>query len=156
MSKTINPDKMSKFDRQYLADRGIDPDNYEANFTLDDYGNVVPREEEEAEDAVRNQAAPDAFGLQPLANPDESDEEDEDPPGGSRNSSASEDTDGDSEDYSTWDGKRLQAEIASRNEGRDEDSQIVPEGTGKEGRLRKSDLVSALHADDANNAGDDE
>jgi hypothetical protein len=123
VSKTINPNKMSKFDRQYLVDRGIDPDEYAEKYELNDYGELVPREDGPS-DGELNQADVD---------------EPED------------------ESYSTWDAKELQAEIAKRNEGRDEENQIAPEGTGKDGRLRKADLVAALEADDEANAdGDDE
>lgn len=45
MSKVVNPDKMSRFDRQYLADRGIDPDEYAEQHVLDESGRVVARDE---------------------------------------------------------------------------------------------------------------
>lgn len=50
--------------------------------------------------------------------------------------------------YEEWDKADLEAEVARRNEGRDEDDQIVPEGTGKSGGVVKADLVTALEADD--------
>lgn len=56
--------------------------------------------------------------------------------------------------YEEWEVPALQREIAERNADRDEDSQIVPDGTGKDGRLKKSDLVRALDADDEATSGD--
>lgn len=54
MSRIVDPENMSSFDRQYLQDRNIDPDEYAERFVLDeDEETVVPRlesvEEDEAE-----------------------------------------------------------------------------------------------------------
>lgn len=45
-------------------------------------------------------------------------------------------------DYNDWTVARLKEEIANRNEDRDEEDHIVPEGSNK------PDLVAALEADD--------
>lgn len=50
--------------------------------------------------------------------------------------------------YSEWLKADLEAEVASRNEGRDEDDAIEVEGSGN-----KPDLIAALEADDAANSG---
>lgn len=50
-------------------------------------------------------------------------------------------------DYNDWTVARLKEEINRRNEDRDEDDEIVPDGTNK------PDLVAALEADDE---GDEE
>lgn len=57
MSKVVNPDRMSKFDRQYLQDRGIDPDEYAEKFTFVD-GQVVPRDEVEADEVEADEIPP--------------------------------------------------------------------------------------------------
>lgn len=50
--------------------------------------------------------------------------------------------------YDSWTSKQLMAEIDNRNKSRDEDSQIVVEGTGKGGKTLKADVVKALEDDD--------
>ena len=50
MSKTVDPKNMSKFDRRYLQDRGIDPDEYAARFVL------VDEDEDELETADGQEA----------------------------------------------------------------------------------------------------
>lgn len=128
MSKQINPEKMSKFDRQYLSDRGFDPDEWAARQLATD-ADEPDEIEDDSEAGILTDGTNDSrAGRLP--------------------------TDADV-DYSTWDAKALKNEIDRRNEGRDEDSQIVPEGTGQEGRLRKGDLVSALQADDDADGDDD-
>lgn len=49
MSRTVDPENMSKFDRQYLQDRNIDPDEYAQKFVLDEDDVVVPRLEDDEE-----------------------------------------------------------------------------------------------------------
>jgi hypothetical protein len=46
----------------------------------------------------------------------------------------------------------LQALVDDRNADRDDDDVITVEGTGKDGKVVKTDLVAALEADDAANA----
>lgn len=50
--------------------------------------------------------------------------------------------------YDSWTAKQLMAEIDNRNKSRDENTQIVVEGTGKGGKTLKSDAVKALQDDD--------
>lgn len=120
MSKTVDPKNMTKFDRQYLKDRGIDPDEYAARFALTDDDEAEEVEPAEGQEPGRLNQDPDAAAP----------------------------------DYADWDVADLKREITQRNETRDEDGKIVPEGTGTDGRLRKSDLVAALEADDALDADD--
>lgn len=147
MSRQIEPGKrLSKFERQYLRDRDIDPDEFEQSEPVDevetdDEGGILS----DGTNVARAGQLPTDLGHPPKPSSET------DPARAQGGDSALDD-----EGYSDWDAKALKAEIARRNEDRDEDSQIVPEGSGTEGRLRKGDLVAALEADDAANAGDDE
>lgn len=53
------------------------------------------------------------------------------------------------EDYTAWKVTDLEAEVTDRNKEREDDALIQVEGTGKDGKVLKTDLVSALVADDA-------
>lgn len=48
----------------------------------------------------------------------------------------------------------LEKVVQARNEDYEDDEQIVVEGTGKDGKVTKADLVSALEQDDRELAGD--
>lgn len=105
MSKVVDPENMSKFDRRYLQDRGIDPDEYAARFRLveepdddeEDDGPVLVEQPQEGQEPGRlNQA-----------------EDTDIPP------------------YEEWNVKALRNEIKNRNETRDEDSKIEPASSNK-------------------------
>lgn len=58
------------------------------------------------------------------------------------------------DDYDSWKVNELEAEVAARNdlaEKRDEVSPVVVEGTGKDGAVRKADLVKGLRLWDQEN-----
>lgn len=52
-------------------------------------------------------------------------------------------------DWGSKSAKDLQAEVDRRNDEREDDAAIVLNGTGKDGKVVKADLVAALEADDA-------
>lgn len=54
MSRIVDPENMSKFDRQYLSDRNIDPDEYAERFQLTEDDVVVPRDPEPEEAEVQS------------------------------------------------------------------------------------------------------
>lgn len=54
----------------------------------------------------------------------------------------------DNQDYDSWKGDQLVAELKRRNADRDEDHQIVPDGK------KKSDVAAALKADDTDSDGE--
>lgn len=58
--------------------------------------------------------------------------------------------------YDSWTAKQLMKELSDRNETRDESEQIVPEGTGKDGKVVKADVVKALQADDEAHADEED
>lgn len=57
------------------------------------------------------------------------------------------------EDYESWSVADLEDEVKDRNKTREDDAQIVPEGSGKDGNVVKADLVAALVADDQAGGG---
>lgn len=62
-------------------------------------------------------------------------------------------SDGGGSDYSRMNVADLEAEVEARNDDREDDDFLVVEGTGKDGKVLKKDLVAVLEADDAASAG---
>lgn len=53
MSKTIDPENMSKFDREYLISRNIDPDEYAERYRLTEDDEIEDAEVEEGQEPGR-------------------------------------------------------------------------------------------------------
>jgi hypothetical protein len=142
MSKQINPEKLSKFDRQYLRDRGIDPDEYVARMTATDEPDEVEDDTVEEGEAILSDGTNVArAGRLPRDNAEPVTPTDEDDPvaaqGGDAAEAAEDDEeDGDEEDvpYSEWSNDELRKELRDRD--------LSTEG-------KKADLIARLEEHDA-------
>lgn len=128
MSKTINPDKMSKFDRQYLEDRGIDPDEYASKWQLGEDGQLTARVESEDEEppAVENQADEQPESEGPVADAENAAPEPE--------SEGEGESEGEDVPYTEWTDEELATEVKSR---------------GLKGSKVRETLIERLEASDA-------
>lgn len=148
MSLTIEPGQvLGQREYDYLQDRD------KVQYVMDVYGCTLADDvvERDFADKVRQPVvAGNAADLQAK------DSEPADPPGVERSVHpdqvgfipGTEEEDDEVLPYDEWSKAELEAELDRRNEARDEDSQIVVEGTGKDGNVLKADLVLALEADD--------
>ena len=120
MSRQLDPEALDKDDVAYIKDRPF----IRREFEMQGYGDPL---------------SPDYPGLtfdpsdsdSPAPSPADDDDDEDD-----------EDEEQDDPGYEDWNKDRLKAEIDQRNQGRNEDSQIVPEST------KNAALAYALREDD--------
>lgn len=136
MSKIVNPAKMTRFDRRYLADRGIDPDEYAEKYRLVD-GQLVARDEGPS-DAELNETDEDVVSEGGLPEPPDEITEDM---AGDQATTDDEDEDAEDDGYSTWGNEDLREELRRR--------ELTVNG-------KKRELIARLEADDAERESSDD
>lgn len=136
MSKDIDPNYISPDDLLYIRDR----ENLRQEFILQGYGDPLDEKYPGLVDDdgnYLNGSGPDSSSPEP-----EGDLASE----GDTNVQAHLPEDQQWSDENKSD--ELKAVIEARNAGRDEADQIVPQGTGQDGNVKKDDLFAALREDD--------